>query len=148
MPLLKQIRVVDQDKLYNQGDQAQEIFFLYKGRVKFYFDLYIKNRVKPRLEPFCLFVEGSMFGDQDILIDNGRDGRDSTSIGQADCTLLVLTKVQIQKLLKKFPKEKRQMRQMAKDRREHFRIAIKEAQVAYEQEFGNVDAEAKTTNTM
>jgi hypothetical protein len=34
----------------------------------------------PVLEPFSLYVEGSLFGDQDILIDNGRNGRDSTAI--------------------------------------------------------------------
>jgi len=93
VPLLKQIRVTDQDRLYNQGDQAQEIFFLYKGRVKFYFEMWLVGVRKSRLEPFCLYVEGSMFGDQDILIDNGRDGRDSTSVAQNDCILLVLTKV-------------------------------------------------------
>jgi hypothetical protein len=43
VPLFKHIKVQDQDRLYNQGDQALEIFFLYKGRVKFYFDLYIKG---------------------------------------------------------------------------------------------------------
>lgn len=80
LPLFKQAKVLEHDRLYNQGDQALEIFFLYKGRVKFYFDLYIVGEKKPRLEPFCLFVDGSMFGDQDILIDNGRDGRDSTAI--------------------------------------------------------------------
>jgi hypothetical protein len=42
--------------------------------------MYLIGSDQPRLEPFCLYVEGSMFGDQDILLDNGRDGRDSTSI--------------------------------------------------------------------
>ena len=101
------MRIHETDRLYKQGDQAQEIFFLYKGRIKFYNNLYLKGHSRPKLEPFSLYVEGSYFGDQDILINNGRDGRDSTAIAQTDCTLLVLTKVLISKLLRKFPRIKR-----------------------------------------
>lgn len=127
VPLLKQIRVMESDRLYNQGDQALEIFFLYKGRVKFYFDLYLKGMNNPRLEPFCLFVEGSMFGDHDILIDNGIDGRDSTAIAQTDSSILVLAKNQYNKLMKKYPKIKRQMQIMAMQRRKNFRDAIEQS---------------------
>ena len=48
--------------------------------MKFYYEMWIIGVKKPRIEPFCLYVEGSMFGDSDILIDNGREGRDSTAI--------------------------------------------------------------------
>lgn len=72
--------------------------------------MYLIGALQPRLEPFCLYVEGSMFGDQDILLDNGRDGRDSTSVAQTDAVLLVLAKLSLSRILKKFPKVKRQMK--------------------------------------
>ena len=90
----------------------------------------------PVLEPFSLYVEGSLFGDQDILIDNGRNGRDSTAIAQTDVTLLVVTKVQIQKILKKFPRVRRLMMQMAQERKDAIQNAIKDCVQAYCTEHG------------
>lgn len=119
------------------------------GRVKFYYEMYLIGQKKSRLEPFCLYVDGSMFGDQDILIDNGRDGRDSTSIAQIDCTLLVLTKLNIGGIMKKFPKVKRQMRQLAKDRRAHFKKAIADSKLAYIAEYGDViNPDGKNNKTL
>ena len=40
-----------------------------------------------------LHVEGSYFGDNDVLLNGGRDGRDSTAIAETECALLVITKL-------------------------------------------------------
>jgi len=44
-------------------------------------------------DPINLHVEGSYFGDNDVLLNGGRDGRDSTAIAETECALLVITKM-------------------------------------------------------
>jgi len=39
LPLLRSMKVHAKDILYNQGDHAEEIFFISQGRVKLYVDL-------------------------------------------------------------------------------------------------------------
>ena len=39
-----------------------------------------------------MHVEGSYFGDNDVLLNEGRDGRDSTAQAEVECQLLVITK--------------------------------------------------------
>lgn len=73
------------------------------------------------------------------------DGRDSTSIAQTDCSLLVLTKIQYLKLAKKFVKVKRQMVNMATQRRNHFKKAIEECKESLESEF-DIDSQGMTLN--
>mmetsp|Transcript_3992 Transcript_3992/g.6008 ORF Transcript_3992/g.6008 Transcript_3992/m.6008 type:complete len:84 (+) Transcript_3992:2790-3041(+) len=83
------------------------------------------------MEPFALYVEGSYFGDQDILMNNGRNGRDSTAVAQTDCSLLVVTKLLIQRMIRKFPKVKKQMKQMADARSKANQEAISQSIKAY-----------------
>lgn len=37
LPLLAQMKVYQKDILYGQGDPSEDIFFIIKGRVKFYY---------------------------------------------------------------------------------------------------------------
>ena len=86
LPLLSQIKVYPKDVLYGQGDQSQEIFFIIKGRVKFFYNTNFQDvRAKPNNVPINLHVEGSYFGDNDVLINQGRDGRDSSAIADVEC---------------------------------------------------------------
>ena len=78
LPLLKQMKVYPQECLYNQADHADEIFFIVHGRVKIYYDLN-EGFGDPDNHPFNLYVEGSYFGDSDILTNDGKDGRDGTA---------------------------------------------------------------------
>lgn len=70
-------------------------------------------------DPINLHVEGSYFGDNDVLLNGGRDGRDSTAIAETECALLVITKSQLTELLKKFPAVRREMKQVALKRKFH-----------------------------
>jgi len=39
LPLLRQMKVYAKDILYSQGDTAEEVFFIMKGKVKIYVDI-------------------------------------------------------------------------------------------------------------
>ena len=39
LPLLKPMKVYPKDTLYFQGDYAEEVFFIFQGRIKLYIDL-------------------------------------------------------------------------------------------------------------
>lgn len=78
LPVLTQMKVYQKDILYGQGDQSEEIFFIVKGRVKFYVNLYFncpelelqnEGEIDDKLThmPFNMHVEGSYFGDNDVL---------------------------------------------------------------------------------
>lgn len=84
LPKLKPLKVYESDTLYNQGDTAEEVFFILKGRVKLLCDA---NEGDEELGeswvPFNLYVEGSYFGDSDIIATGVKDGRDGTAIADA-----------------------------------------------------------------
>jgi len=65
------------EKIYKEGDPVDEIYFILKGRVK----MVTNNNL-----PFKEYVQGSMFGDNDIF----QDTRDATAICVQDCELRVL----------------------------------------------------------
>ena len=83
LPKLKPLKVYEEDVLYNQGDTAEEVFFILKGRVKLYCDA---NEGDEKLGqnplPFNLYVEGSYFGDSDVLGRDVKDGRDGSAIAE------------------------------------------------------------------
>ncbi len=73
----------------------------------------------PQYEAINLHVQGSYFGDNDVLINNGRNGRDTTAIAETECQLLVLTKYYLFDILKKFPAYRKEMKQVAQTRHKH-----------------------------
>lgn len=125
------MKVYKKDILYGQGDPSEEIFFIIKGRVKFYYErpepttklmelkAKGKNKSKVELTPINMHVEGTYFGDNDVLLNQGRDGRDSTAIAETECQLLLITKQQILDLLKKFPLVRKEMKIVATTRYHH-----------------------------
>jgi len=48
-----------------------------------------------------------------VLINSGRDGRDSSAIADIECQLLVINKTQLNELLRKFPAVRREMKLVA-----------------------------------
>ena len=123
------MKVYKKDILYGQGDQSGEVFFIIKGRVKFFWKKPGEqseehpegeeeiSQSKP--DPINLHVEGSYFGDNDVLLAGGRVGRDSTAIAETECALLVITKAHLNDLLKKFPVVRREMKKVAITRKYH-----------------------------
>ena len=125
LPLLSQIKVYSKDVLYGQGDQSAEIFFIIRGRVKFFYNVNFKDvHALPNNVPINLHVEGSYFGDNDVLLNQGRDGRDSSAIADVECQLLVISKGQLLDLLRKFPAVKKEMKLVAAKRRAHHQKQI------------------------
>ena len=134
LPLFAHMNVYKKDFLYNQGDQSEEVFFIFKGRVKFFYKIpktheevevgddsphNTKALLPEYPEPINLHVEGSYFGDNDVLLNQGRDGRDSTAIAERECHLLVITKQQLIDLLKNFPHYRKEMKKVAERRKNH-----------------------------
>lgn len=80
IPKLKLNSYFENDIVYSQGDQAEEIFFLFHGEVVFYLDIseVINMREVVRMEdafniPFASYQTGSYFGDNDSIIQkNGQ----------------------------------------------------------------------------
>jgi hypothetical protein len=65
----------DNDILFNQGDQAEEIFFVYYGSVLHYIDILDFMNMEPFIKadqafniPMCLFSNGSYFGDNEVVL--------------------------------------------------------------------------------
>ena len=70
LPLFIQMKVNKTDALYGQGDQAEEIFFIRQGRVKFYYNVNSSDPDKNSIHiPINVSVEGSYFGDIEVLLN-------------------------------------------------------------------------------
>ena len=75
LPLFIQMKVWKTDPLYGQGDQAEEIFFIFKGRVKFWYNVVTEPGKDAVNKPINVSVGGSYFGDVEVLLNQGREGR-------------------------------------------------------------------------
>jgi CRP-like cAMP-binding protein len=78
----------------------------------------------PVLVPFNLYIEGSYFGDSDILVDNQKNIRDSTAIADVRSELLVITRLELLNILEKYKKIDKEMRLISKERKKHHNKAI------------------------
>ena len=79
--------------------------------------------------PFNMYVEGSYFGDSDVLGDWDNEGRDGTALVDAQSNLFVVTRQDLMSILnKKAFKEKvaKEMMTIARERRLHHKEAIEE----------------------
>ena len=82
------MKLYTNDILYFEDDKSEEIFFIQKGCIKFYVNLNKgTENTKPRNVPIYKFVTGSYFGDSDVLINQGRTGRESSAKAENDCML-------------------------------------------------------------
>lgn len=119
--------VYSKDILYSQGEHPEEVFFIMRGRVKLCYDISEGEGV-PRNIPFNMYVEGSYFGEMEMMIKMYQNyGRDGTAIVDCECHLLVIESLPFRKTLKHFPLIKEQMVVIAKKRQMHHLNAINDA---------------------
>lgn len=75
IPKLKMLALYDNDILFSQGDQAEEMFFIFHGSVLLYVDLseivdmrtFVKDDSCFNL-PIAVYSNGSYFGDNDVIL--------------------------------------------------------------------------------
>ena len=117
LPLFSQMKVYKDDALYGQNDPAEEIFFIIKGRIKLYYNIFcqVPDR-EAQYVPVNLFVEGSYFGDVEVILNHGRDVRKSMAVAKVESLLLVITKKQIEELLRNFSSIHKEMKAVANRR--------------------------------
>jgi hypothetical protein len=79
-----------------------------------------------KLIPFISYLEGSYFGDSDIMLDLTRDDlyRDGTAITERECQFLILSKEAILKHKTIFSKEIGEIEALAKKRSEKHKNLI------------------------
>ena len=111
------MKVYKGDNLYGQNDPAEEIFFIIRGRVKLYYNIFCQqpNR-KAKYKPINICVEGSYFGDVEVILNKGRDVRLAKSKAKEESQLLVVTKKKILDLLHDFPSVFKEMKSVASRR--------------------------------
>jgi hypothetical protein len=81
----------------------------------------------PYLIPFNMYVEGSYFGDSDVLADTSNEGRDGTALVDAKSIIYVIVGKDLIQVLKLFKHSYlKEMRIIAKERRLHHKSAIDE----------------------
>lgn len=99
LPMLKPLKVMLDDIIYNQKDKSKEIYFLIRGRVKLWYNLNPSSSIlsEPFLKGFNQYVEGSYFGDADL----SEGIHDSTAKPIAEANLLVLSKFNIQTIIQR-----------------------------------------------
>ena len=141
MPELKPLKLLTGDVLYQQRDYADEVYLIKEGSVKLNVDIsdyliesfpYIvssnyQNSEEERLAgsfndlsfPFIHYVEGSYFGDVDIIIPGLKVfERDSMAVAVSEVNLFVLQRnIIVNTLKKQFGKEIKQMEDIAKIRK-------------------------------
>lgn len=85
------------------------------------------EELEPLNLPFIAYVEGSYFGDNDILTPQPEEeeagptaaGRDGTAIAESEVHLLVLTKKELFSIIEEYEDLDIQMRAIAKRRRKY-----------------------------
>lgn len=93
LPLFSQMKVYKDDALYGQNDPAEEIFFIIKGRVKLYYNIFCVNpEYDAQYVPVNVCVEGSYFGDVEVILNQGQDVRRTMAVAKVESQLLVITR--------------------------------------------------------
>jgi len=105
MPLLTQTNFHKGDLIYRYGDPSLEIFFIVKGRViSKCQDAFGKERTQ-------VFVEGSLFGEVDIIMKRSRT---VSMRAETDVELWKVNKKEFLDLLNEFPEIKEEVERLAR----------------------------------
>lgn len=120
LPMLKPLKVLTDDIIYNQQEKGKEMYFILKGRVKLWYNLASKQMTPPILKGLNQYVEGSYIGDHDLFTGV----HDATAMPSTEVNLLVLSKISMKKLLDKNPKEMKGFIRLASERRWHHQKLI------------------------
>jgi len=103
---LVKISVDRGDKLYNEDEISDQIFFIHKGVVKLYGDFGA---------PFASFKQGMTVGDNDVFSGTRRNG---TASANDNCLLYKIFKNQIEEALQEFPSTKAHLKRLAMEKNE------------------------------
>ena len=129
LPKLRQMNFFAGEYLYIQNEHADEVYFILKGKVKLLYDLTEGEIPKPYNIPFNMYVEGSYFGDSDVLVDKDREitGRDGTALVDAESMIYVMTRKDLYSVLRHFKDTfLKEMYFIANERYLHHLAAIEE----------------------
>ena len=105
VPRLKNVRMQAGELLCKEGDYAEEIFFLVKGRV----NLKVSSGII-----FKTYEQGSYFGEVEVLLNKSRQY--TIQIATRDAEFLVISKRDFLNILKEFPNISSEVRETAKIR--------------------------------
>ena len=102
LPKMKQRNFFAGEYLFTQKEQAEDVYFILKGKVKLMYDLTEGETDVPYHIPFNMYVEGSYFGDSDVLADTNNEGRDGTALVDAESVIFVIVRKDLLTVLKMF----------------------------------------------
>mmetsp|Transcript_24630 Transcript_24630/g.43472 ORF Transcript_24630/g.43472 Transcript_24630/m.43472 type:complete len:403 (+) Transcript_24630:855-2063(+) len=105
MPLLRPLKLSNEDHLYKEGDYAYEMFMITRGRV----NLVLGNEVT-----YKSYLKGSYLGETEIIF---KTVRLETVQACGETEFLTLGKKDLLHLLEEFPSEARTIRKIAKEKR-------------------------------
>ena len=94
------------DKIYNDGEISDQIYFIHKGVVKLYGDFGY---------PFASFKQGQTFGDNDVFSNAARNG---TATAVDNCQLYKIFKSQMEEALHQFPYTKNHLTKLSMEKNE------------------------------
>lgn len=106
MPFLKPHQINNEETIYSEGQYADEMFFILKGRVNLVYGTV--NMV------YKSYLKGSYFGEIEII---EKIGRIDTVMTFGGCELLVLAKEVLENVLEEHPKEGEELRTVAAERK-------------------------------
>lgn len=137
IPRLKLMSLYDNDILFSQGDQAEEIFFVYHGSILLYVDVLDFINMEPFIKPesvfnipLCIYSNGSYFGDNDMLLQ--RNGfRTSTAICQQDSQVYAIKNNTLEECFEKFDRIKQMMLKIAEEKTKYYHALKEEIKQKY-----------------
>jgi len=140
IPKLKNINLFENDILFSQGDQAEEIFFIFHGRVLILFDLTDIVNMKTLVKdnecfnvPICIYSDGSYFGDNDVILQ--RNGyRQMTAVCQQDCQIFSIKNNALEECLDKNNPIKSIMLKIAEEKNQYYQVLKQELSIKYKSE--------------
>ena len=115
VPLFKPMRLGDGEFVYKQGDHADEVLFVTKGRVNFvlnFNDIVYKS-----------YVRRSYFGDIEVLKRISRIDNTKTC---GECEFLSVAKRDFLLAMEEFPGEAKKIKEIAEERLQKHRFAMKQ----------------------
>jgi CRP-like cAMP-binding protein len=131
------MNLFDNDILFSQGDQAEELFFVFQGSALLYIDIMdvidMRSFVKHEScfnVPIAAYSSGSYFGDNDVLLQ--RNGyRSHTAVCQEDCQVYTIKNDVLLERLEKFESIKSIMLQIAEEKQKYYIVLNEELKKKY-----------------
>jgi len=115
MPLFKPLRIGSGEYLYHEGDYADEVYFITRGRVNFV--------IKGSEIVYKSFLRGSYLGEIEVIRHSPRL---NNAEGYGECEFLVLGKKDVGDILSEFPNERKEIIKIANERARRNKQAILE----------------------